>query len=108
MSVSDRTLLRWPRSSGGSLRSLTASITAERRSLSFLAVLGLPEDEDDDDDDDDEEEEEEENVAVKTKRERESIVIDLPRRRQVAMFISYTTPPYLTSSLFSTYATLLN
>lgn len=36
MSVSDLTLLRWPRSSGGSLRSLTASITEERRSVTFL------------------------------------------------------------------------
>lgn len=33
------TALRWPRSSGGSLRSLTASITPERRSVIFLSGL---------------------------------------------------------------------
>lgn len=34
-------LLRWPRSSGGSLRSLTASITPERRSDVFLLTFRL-------------------------------------------------------------------
>lgn len=33
------TALRWPRSSGGSLRSLTASITPERRSVIFLSGM---------------------------------------------------------------------
>lgn len=44
------TLLRCPRSSGGSLRSLTASITEERRSL-VTFLLGLAEEEDDEDED---------------------------------------------------------
>lgn len=48
MSVSDLTLLRWPRSSGGSLRSLTASITEERRSVTFpLGFCEVWEEEDD-------------------------------------------------------------
>jgi len=44
------TELRWPRSSGGSLRSLTASITADRRSSSLIflslspSILGMEED----------------------------------------------------------------
>lgn len=73
------------------MRSLTASITAERRSISFFPVLDLPDD-DDDDDDDDEDDEEKENLAVETKRESESIVVNLPRRRHVAMLVSHTTP----------------
>lgn len=34
------TALRWPRSSGGSFRSLTASVTADKRSTSFFSALG--------------------------------------------------------------------
>lgn len=39
ISVSDLTALRCPRSSGGSLRSLAASITVDRRSVIFLLEL---------------------------------------------------------------------
>lgn len=52
------TLLRCPRSSGGSFRSLTASITAERRSTIFFCVFSDlfdgGEEEGDGDDDEDE------------------------------------------------------
>lgn len=51
------TELRCPRSSGGSFRSLTASITADRRSTNFFSVFSdLPDGEEDSDNDDDEEE----------------------------------------------------
>ena len=36
----DLTALRWPRSSGGSFRSLTASMTVDKRSTSFFSVFG--------------------------------------------------------------------
>ena len=36
----DLTALRWPRSSGGSFRSLTASMTADKRSTGFFSVFG--------------------------------------------------------------------
>lgn len=52
------TELRWPRSSGGSLRSLTASMTADRRSTCFFSALGDVLDDDGDDFDEEEEEEE--------------------------------------------------
>ena len=55
------TALRWPRSSGGSLRSLTASITADRRSVIFFSRFDDEEFEEvvavDDEDEEDEEEE---------------------------------------------------
>lgn len=51
------TLLRWPRSSGGSLQSLTASMTAERRSINFFSAFGdLPGDDDGGEDAEEEEE----------------------------------------------------
>ena len=35
----DLTALRWPRSSGGSFRSLTASMTVDKRLTSFFSVF---------------------------------------------------------------------
>lgn len=58
------TLLRWPRSSGGSLRSLTASITAERRSTSFFSAFGYLSGDDDGGGEDEAEDEEEEAYLV--------------------------------------------
>lgn len=65
----DLTALRWPRSSGGSFRSFTASITADRRSPSFFSVLeDLLDEEADDGDGEEEEEEEEEHMGLSPPR----------------------------------------
>lgn len=60
----DLTELRWPRSSGGSLRSLTASMTVDRRSTSFFSALEDVLDDDDGDNFDEEEEEEEAHLGL--------------------------------------------
>lgn len=95
------TLLRCPRSSGGSLRSLTASITEASRS--FVTFLPVPGGEDGEDEDEDEDEDadrlptaaaDEEAVFLAAKRSAMALVAHTPKTGNLGPIRFHVFPPF--------------